>query len=200
MLAPILAAALAAASQGPAPSFDCAAAASYAERAVCKDPALARRDRELATLYARALRGSRDPDGLRRDQRAALGARARCETSGCVRAWYGERARILQASLPPKLTVGACLRTTVTLVAPRLEGVEGSGSSIAYADGHRQVSYDMLPGVEGSRPGDPVRLCLQSLPKHCPPGDDRGAIYTARNLRTGASWRAGDSQHQCGGA
>lgn len=201
MIVPLLAAlAATAAPASSGPSFDCAAASNYAERAICKDPALARRDREVSALYARALGSAKDPDGLRRDERKALGARGRCGTSGCVRAWYGERAAALTAALPKRLQVGRCVRTTVSLVASRLEGVPGSGSSIAYADGHRQVSYETVPGVEASRPGDPVRLCLKSLPKRCPPGDDRGSVYGARNLRTGAAWTAADAQHSCGGA
>jgi hypothetical protein len=50
------------------------------------------------------------------------------------------------------------------------------------------------------RSGDKVKLCLVSLPEDCPPGDDRGKIYRATNLRTGESWEAPDSQHSCGGA
>ena len=43
-------------------------------------------------------------------------------------------------------------------------------------------------------------MCLTSIPKHCPPGDDRGRKYTATNLRTRGSWSMADSQHMCGGA
>ena len=63
-----------------------------------------------------------------------------------------------------------------------------------------QVSYDEVPDIARSRPGDPIRLCLVSIPKHCPPGDDRGRFYKATNLRTGKSWTLPDSEHMCGGA
>ena len=56
------------------------------------------------------------------------------------------------------------------------------------------------PAIARSRPGDPIRLCLVSIPKHCPPGDDRGRFYKATNLRTGKSWTLPDSEHMCGGA
>ncbi|MEQ1617010.1 MAG: hypothetical protein ABL883_01540 [Terricaulis sp.] len=63
-----------------------------------------------------------------------------------------------------------------------------------------QVEYDALPGVANSRVGDEVRVCLVSVPENCPPGDDRGRMYSGTNLRTGESWSAPDSQHMCGGA
>lgn len=39
-----------------------------------------------------------------------------------------------------------------------------------------------------------------SLPQHCPPGDNRGKIYTTTNMRTVKSWTLPDSEHRCGGA
>jgi hypothetical protein len=102
------------------------------------------------------------------------------------------------APLPTR--VGACSTTTVKQVETRLEGVPGSGSAIAYENGGYQVSYDTIPAVEASRPGDPVRLCLVSIPKNCPPADARGRVYRATNLRTKAGWTAPDAEHSCGGA
>jgi len=101
--------------------------------------------------------------------------------------------------LPPQ-RVGDCVTTTVTQVGSRLEGMANSGSAILYADGESQVSYDAVPGIDHSKPGDGVRLCLVSLPQNCPPGDDRGKVYSAANQRTGESWSAPDSEHMCGGA
>jgi hypothetical protein len=75
-----------------------------------------------------------------------------------------------------------------------------SGSAISYVNGGYQVSYDIVRGIQASRPGDRVRLCLISVPKNCPPGDARGRVYRATNLRSGASWTAPDSEHSCGGA
>ena len=96
--------------------------------------------------------------------------------------------------------VGACKETRIAGLGPRLEGVPESGSSVAYANGLRQTSYDVAPALQRSRIGDAVRLCLVSRPKGCPKGDDRGSKYAATNLRTSESWTLYDSQHRCGGA
>ena len=78
--------------------------------------------------------------------------------------------------------------------------IPGSGSAIVYKNGGYQVSYDQIRAVDRSRRGDKVRLCLVSIPKHCPPGDNRGKIYRATNLRTHGVWTLPDSEHRCGGA
>jgi len=101
--------------------------------------------------------------------------------------------------------VGGCSIVTVKQVGTRLQDadgtpVPGSGSAIAYADGGSQVSYDTIDGIDHSKPGDAVRLCLVSIPERCPPGDSRGRIYAATNLRTHEQWTAADSEHSCGGA
>jgi hypothetical protein len=102
--------------------------------------------------------------------------------------------------------VGQCTTTTVSKIGTRLtEGTNGpnvpdSGSMIFYSNGGGQVSYETIPGIEHSRVGDKVFLCLVSIPPSCPPGDDRGKWYTAKNLRTGASWDLPNSEHDCGGA
>ena len=105
--------------------------------------------------------------------------------------------------------IGDCVRTAVTDVGTRLEApdekgvmraVPGSGSAISYANGIDGVSYESVPGIDNSRVGDAIELCLTSLPQDCPPGDDRGKTYTARNIRTGATWTVPDAEHMCGGA
>ena len=100
--------------------------------------------------------------------------------------------------------LGQCFQTRVKRAETRLEDdgkpVPQSGSAIEFADGHYNVSYDQLPAMDRSRPGDTVRLCVVALPGHCPPGDARGIRYRARNLRTGGTWQAADAEHMCGGA
>ena len=102
--------------------------------------------------------------------------------------------------------VGECVNTRVYKVETRLQDGEtskpipGSGSAIEFANGGYQVSYDQLPEVDGSRPGDPIKMCLVSIPKHCPPGDKRGRVYKSTNLRTKQSWTLPDAEHSCGGA
>ena len=112
-----------------------------------------------------------------------------------VLAVRGEPARAEE--LPTE--IGACSETTIEDIGYRL-GDPDSGSAISYANGGGQVSYDTIPEIHRSRIGDPVKLCLVSIPEDCPPGDDRGKVYSATNLRTGESWEAPDSQHSCGGA
>jgi hypothetical protein len=112
-----------------------------------------------------------------------------------VLAVRGQQARAEE--LPT--VVGECSETTIEDIGYRL-GDPDSGSAISYANGGGQVSYDTIPEIHRSQIGDPVRLCLVSIPEDCPPGDDRGKVYSATNLRTGESWEAPDSQHSCGGA
>jgi hypothetical protein len=110
-----------------------------------------------------------------------------------------------QAAHLPK-RVGACMETTIKSVETRLmdgstgKPIPGSGSAVSFTNGGYQVSYDTVPAIEQSRPGDPVRMCLVSIPRGCPKGDTRGRVYSTTNLRTHKSWRLPDSEHSCGGA
>ena len=102
------------------------------------------------------------------------------------------------ASLPTR--AGECSEAVIAEIGSRLLGVPESGSAVGYTNGGYQVSYELLPGVAASRVGDHVKVCLVSIPTGCPPGDDRGRVYRATNVRTGATWEAPDSEHMCGGA
>ena len=97
--------------------------------------------------------------------------------------------------------VDACSQTTISFIGGRLEGDENfeTGTTVQFDNGGVQISYEREEGVVNSRVGDPVRICLVSLPEDCPPGDDRGKVYATTNLRTGASWEMPDSSHMCGG-
>lgn len=96
--------------------------------------------------------------------------------------------------------VGACVRTRIKSVETRLEGTPGSGSAVSFKNGGYQVSYDTVPAIEHSKAGDPVWMCLVSIPRHCPKGDNRGRVYRTTNLRTHKTWKLPDSEHMCGGA
>jgi hypothetical protein len=111
-----------------------------------------------------------------------------------------------QPGAPMPRHVGQCVVTRVKSVETRLvDGsnntpIPGSGSAISFVNGGYQVSYDTVPAVEGSRTGDPVRVCLIAVPRHCPRGDDRGRLYRTTNLRTHRAWTLRDAEHMCGGA
>jgi hypothetical protein len=101
---------------------------------------------------------------------------------------------------------GTCAFTTVKSVGQRLQDestgreIPDSGSAVELANGVPGVSYDQVAAVNESKPGDPVMVCLVRLPRNCPPGDRRGRVYTATNLRTMHAWTLPDAQHACGGA
>lgn len=48
--------------------------------------------------------------------------------------------------------------------------------------------------------GHRVKVCLESLPQNCPPGDSRGKGYSFYDYLTGARIVGVDSWHLCGGA
>jgi len=86
----------------------------------------------------------------------------------------------LAAELPVR--IGQSSTTTVKQVETRLvdgatnQPMPGSGSAIEFDNGY-QVSYDQVPAVDGSRPGDPVRMCLVSIPGHlCARGRSRADV------------------------
>lgn len=83
---------------------------------------------------------------------------------------------------------------------PPANDMDSSGSAVGYANEGRQISYSYIAPLAKSRIGDEVLVCLVSIPKDCPPGDDRGKVYSATNLRTKGSWLLPDAQHMCGGA
>jgi hypothetical protein len=101
---------------------------------------------------------------------------------------------------------GTCVWTKIKHVEHRLqEGEHGpflkdSGSAVEFANGAYQVSYEEFDEVHRSRAGDPVMMCLVSIPQHCPKGDARGRVYTTTNLRTVESWTMPDAERHCGGA
>lgn len=125
----------------------------------------------------------------------------------------GEVALPTKGTIPPAApstgalptTVGQCDGTTVSKIGTRLTDAQGNdmpwtGPAINYADGGYQVSYDAAPNMQDWVIGDQINLCLVSVPTDCPPGDNRGKVYDATNLRTGEVWEAQDSEHSCGGA
>jgi hypothetical protein len=115
-----------------------------------------------------------------------------------------------------------CVMTRIKSIQGRLEGSSPreSGAAVQYENGAYGVQYQLgdnpdkdQPGysdywqqktyednIVASRVGDPIKLCLVSIPLHCPNGDGRGREYVALDLRNHRWWNLGDSEHMCGGA
>ncbi|HEY2707500.1 MAG TPA: lysozyme inhibitor LprI family protein [Caulobacteraceae bacterium] len=188
--------------QAKAASFNCAEAASKTEIAICADPNLSQLDSAVGLYYAQRL--ALDAS-LRQIQRGWLKARdIGCgRDRDCLRRFMTAEIGWLRGGDPPSAlprSVGVCALTTISRRGSRLQGDPGSGSAIEEANGAMQISYDQIPQIDASRRGDPVMVCLASVPRDCPPGDDRGKVYAVANLRTLGAWAQPDSEHGCGGA
>jgi uncharacterized protein YecT (DUF1311 family) len=194
-------------------SFDCKQAAIRVERMICDNGGLARADRSLAHAYWALLSRTETSQRteLREAQRDWLRQRNACERESCVSQAYSTRQADLDGALSRRNEqlrasvshVGQCEMTRIESIGPRLELVEGDppqGASVTFANAVQQVSYDREPALLHSRVGDRVRVCLTSIPRGCPPGDDRGRVYDVSNLRTGEQWQLPDASHRCGGA
>jgi hypothetical protein len=144
-----------------------------------------------------------------------------------VGAYASQSTSTAQTTALPKRTkawkalgkIGACAETTITKIADRFdeplsptpfkpgekrdkdgEPKMDQGTYVQYQNGAEQIHAEWNAGVAHSRLADPVRLCTVWKPKKCPPGDDRGRIYKATNLRTKKTWQMSESWHSCGGA
>jgi uncharacterized protein len=110
------------------------------------------------------------------------------------------------AEQPMPQKIAQCALTHITSLTTRFgeEALENAspdgGSLVQFANGGAQVSYDREPGLVASRVGDPVAICLMSIPRDCPEGDDRGRDYYGIDLLLKGTWVLSDSQHMCGGA
>lgn len=96
---------------------------------------------------------------------------------------------------------GECQISIIVDIGGRLVGDYSfkTGTSVGFANGFGQVSYDREDAIIRSQVGDPVTICLINRPDNCPPGDDRGNDYETTNERTKETWVLGDTQHICGG-
>ncbi|WP_053076617.1 lysozyme inhibitor LprI family protein [Caenimonas sp. SL110] len=74
------------------PSFDCSRARSQPEKIICADPQLARMDRDLGRVYARAKRAAADPQAFQRvSDREWRRRESECRDRECLVDWYRER-------------------------------------------------------------------------------------------------------------
>jgi hypothetical protein len=107
-----------------------------------------------------------------------------------------------------------CVDSKVTQVGYRLDGTPGSGSAVSFAanlgvSGIRNaragiVSYDTIPVAAREHPGDPVQVCLLTIPKadqYCnPKTDSRGREYRVFDYKQGKAYAGANAEHTCGGA
>lgn len=105
--------------------------------------------------------------------------------------------------------VGECAERTIAAISTRMNDklpskqpkpAKDGGSFVQYTNKNTQISYEWSAALAHSKVGDRVRMCLVSIPKDCPAGDDRGRVYETTNLRTNESWSMPDDPHTCGGA
>lgn len=225
-----LAAVTAISAPAQAVSFDCRQAARPDELTICSDPRLSELDDLVAEAFNQAKRTpdaatvvpvARD---LLADRRRCLANKA-CILSNQLAALEAFRKAGAQVTIPPWVnapaiagrtipaktslptSIGQCALTQVAGITPRLDFGHpptsqdfDSGTAIAFVNGGHQVSYKREEALLHSRPGDMVTMCLISIPRNCPPGDDRGRVYTVTNMRTNETWSLPDAQHMCGGA
>jgi uncharacterized protein YecT (DUF1311 family) len=193
-----------------AQSFNCRDAKRADEVLICQDAQLSSLDEQLAGLYAKQRQRL---DGAQRqtfqdNQRVWLRQRTDCgRDRNCVANLYEERIKKLTVDVALPAAVGDCVATTISAIGDRFgerlreaPAANTTGTGISFSNGAYQVSYEWEAAVARSRKGDQVRMCLASIPRKCPPGDERGRKYTTTNLRTGEAWTLPDSQHMCGGA
>lgn len=205
------------------PSFDCNKAKKADEIAICDSKLLSELDSLLAFAYEDATT-ARTKEEARAAAREGMTARGECGSDeNCI---MGAQVRLLQRfqelgadveipdwattegpvyppdSLPTE--IGQCIETVIASITSRFQADinadQNDGSAVSFENGGFQVSYEKEQTIIDSSVGDPVLMCLVSIPEDCPPGDDRGRIYTTTNMRTSESWTLPDSQHSCGGA
>ena len=96
--APRRAESVAASTRRARPSFDCGKARSTTERIICADEDLARQDRELGRLHARAKEAAADPRDFQRRSDAEWSRReADCTDRECLQRWYAQRRAALRS-------------------------------------------------------------------------------------------------------
>ncbi len=109
-------------------------------------------------------------------------------------------------SAPPPTQVGKCADTFIQRTGTRFGASlteaqrEGSGTTVKLTNGIYLVDYENLEQLRVARPQDKVKVCLLKIPENCPPGDNRGRVYSLLNYRTNGYVEMRDSQHWCGGA
>jgi hypothetical protein len=117
------------------------------------------------------------------------------------------------AALPPKL-VGTCADSFVQAKRFRMVPSPGDPDYQRTSDDFgKEVNIGLTNGIgiyagdgdsfmlsSNFASGHKIKVCLESLPQNCPPGDNRGKKYSFYDYRTGTRVVGYDSWHLCGGA
>ncbi|MFD1986947.1 hypothetical protein ACFSOZ_31415 [Mesorhizobium newzealandense] len=107
---------------------------------------------------------------------------------------------------PLPSAIGQCASTHIKTLTTRLgddpleTASPDAGSAATFTNDGGAVSYDREPGLAASKVGEPVEMCLISIPRDCPKDDERGRVYYGIDLAVKGSWALPDSEHLCGGA
>ena len=110
------------------------------------------------------------------------------------------------ADQPLPSSIGQCAFSHIATLTTRLgddplqTASPDAGSAATFTNDGTAVSYEREPGLASSRVGDPVVMCLMSIPRDCPESDERGRVYYGVDLTLKGTWALPDSQHMCGGA
>lgn len=227
---PCLLLALSATAGAADPSFDCAKAQAPDEKAICASPELSKLDSLVAAEFATFQATFQPREKVARElleSRQACGDEFACIAAAQLNALdtYGGDAdpytdmltKLIAKkaeqvgtseegfSKSPPQKLAQCEKTrikelTTRFGRPLADAVPDTGIFIEYDNGGYIYDYDRDSSFDGTAKGQPVVLCLMSIPRDCPTGDDRGRVYYTLDLVTRQSWISGDSEHGCGGA
>ena len=103
-----------------------------------------------------------------------------------------------------ELKVGKCVKTSITIISPRLEEVPESGFVMVFKNKIAVLEYSTFPEVDHSKVGDIVKVCRLQPPSDffadCNEDVPKSAymiIYNVYNFRTKENFEAGDRNHRC---
>lgn len=212
------------------PSFDCGKARTLDEKEICSDRYLAQIDSAVSdayrsyepefqsksTIVSRTLEDRSDCG----DDDACIAAvqLSALQTYKGMEPWVysyavslvGNRASLigaqkLEGSIQPPRKHAECSQTRIRSLTTRFGepvsyGNEDLGTAVEYENGVFVISYSRDDGLYNAKVGQPVVVCLLTVPYDCPAGDDRGRFYYTLNLSTRLEWVMADAQHVCGGA
>lgn len=208
-----------------AASFDCGKASTKVEKLICANTTLSSLDSTMASTYKNLIAHSDKANEVKAAQRLWLTERNSCADDACLQAIYEQRL-IQLAEIPAEQSsktaknfpkkVGECVDSAIEDKTTRFEGAipgdTGGEVSVSFQNGIILyiTKMDTLPSSENAdkymystkdfAKGDRVKLCLTELPKDCPPGDDRGKIYSVQNYKNKKTFSGVDAWHMCGGA